>query len=114
MCTPVCRARDEGERGGWELIASGRDDCFSRDYADAYRHARARAHVSANIDVNAICARIHRHADRARVFASDYLRASERTACNVWEGGEGDVSIFRQFIRLDRWTSATGGKSLRF
>lgn len=49
VCTSVCRARDEGwRRRGWELIASGRDDCFSRDYADAYRYARA--HVSANID----------------------------------------------------------------
>lgn len=77
-------------------------------------HTGTRALVSANIDGRNTRARIHTHADRARVCASDYLRASERTAHTRMEQRGGDVSIFRQFIRLDRWTSATGGKSLRF
>lgn len=60
-----------------ELIASGRDDCFSRGYADAYIYGRAQTSTSINRRD------VHSHArERARVFANDYLARA-------------DVSIFR-------------------
>jgi len=72
---------------------------------------RARALVSANIDERKH-ARAYSHIRGSHACIRERLPSCER-AHTIWNG-EGDVSIFRQFIRLDRWTSATGGKSLRF
>lgn len=50
----VCRVEGWGGRRGRELIASGRDDCFSRGYADAYRHAQTSTCINTRVYSRAI------------------------------------------------------------
>lgn len=57
-----------------------------RETMPTHTDMRARALVSANIDE-----RIHTHADRARVCADDYLRASERTPYGTTRGGRFNI-----------------------
>ena len=111
LCAPVCRARDEGSEG--EIGA----DCvrprwllFAWLCRRIQTRARGRSWVQTSTDVNM---RAYSHACGSCACIRKRLPSCER-AHGVWNGSKGDVSIFRQFICLDRWTSATGGKSLRF